>query len=166
MLKAARAAARPMAVALLMAGAIAPITPAETAPAVTADEVADACAPEIQALIDEVETGRSARVTYWNLYDLTANYAGYPSEAPFGLWLRIDGPAADSVMVSPQFMTRLSTDLIEGCGPMSLVVFNRDQTGWTEEFAWVEGEVTALECVSDDFNWEDPIPWGQRICGL
>jgi hypothetical protein len=69
-------------------------------------------------------------------------------------------------MVSPQFMTGLSTDLIEGCDAISLVVFNRDQTGWTEEFALVEGEVTALECVGDDYNWVDPIPWGQRVCGL
>jgi hypothetical protein len=159
-------AARPLAIAVVMVGAIAPITPAETALEVTAEDVVAACAPEIQTLIDAVETGRSARVTDWNIYDVADSYTGYPSAAPFGLWLRVDGPAADSVMVSPQFMTGLSTDLIEGCDAISLVVFNRDQTGWTEEFALVDGEVTALECVGDDYNWVDPIPWGQRICGL
>jgi hypothetical protein len=159
-------AARPLAIAVVIVGAIAPITAAETALEVTAEDVAAACAPEIQTLIDAVETGRSARVTDWNIYDVADSYTGYPSEAPFGLWLRVDGPAADSVMVSPQFMARLSTDLIEGCDAISLVVFNRDQTGWTEEFALVDGEVTALECVDDDDNWVDPIPWGQRICGL
>ena len=165
MLKAALAA-RPLAITVLMMGASAPITPAETALEVTADDVAAACAPGIQALIDEVETGRSARVTDWNIYDLADIYMSDPSEAPFGLWRRGHRPAADSVMVSPQFMTRLSTNLIEGCDAISLVVFNRDQTGWTEEFAQVDGEVTALACVGNDYNWVDPIPRGQRICGL
>lgn len=148
------------------AGAIAPTASADTAADLTAEEVATACAPEIQTLIDEVETGRSAHVTYWDVYPLADIYTGYPSDAPFGLWLRLDGAAADSVLASPQFMTRLSTELIDDCAPLSLVVFNRDQTGWTEEFAQVDGEVKALECVGDDYNWVDPVPWGQRICGL
>jgi hypothetical protein len=77
-------AARPLAIAVVMVGAIAPITPAETALEVTADDVAAACAPEIQTLIDAVETGRSARVTDWNIYDVADSYTGYPSAAPFG----------------------------------------------------------------------------------
>jgi hypothetical protein len=153
-------------VTALLGSAIAPVAPAESTPDVTADEVANQCRADIAALIAEVETGRRARVTFWRVNDISDTYAGAPAPAPFSLWIRVDGAAADSVMNSPQFMTRLSSDLIETCGPMSLVVFNRDHTGWTEEFAQVDGDVVSLVCVGEDYNWVDPVPWGQRICGL
>lgn len=154
------------ALAALMGGAIAPVAQAESTPEITADEVADQCRADIAALITEVETGRRAEVTHWQVNDISETYAGAPATAPFSLWLRVDGAAANSVMASPQFMTRLSSDLIATCEPMSLVVFNRDHTGWTEEFAQVEGDVVPLTCVGEDYNWVDPVPWGQRICGL
>ncbi|WP_008312285.1 hypothetical protein [Leptolyngbya sp. PCC 6406] len=153
--------------ALSLAG-LATLIAANPAVAVpTTITVEQLCAQEVQTAITTIETGRSAIVTYWTTYEFNeSSFTDYPPEAPVGLWLRIDGPAADSVMVSPQFLKALSAELIQTCNGLSSVTFNRDHTGWTEVFGLVNGEVRQFDCVGDDYNWVDPLPWGQMICGL
>lgn len=125
-----------------------------------------ACTDSVQAMIQTLEQGRQIRVTRGEFSPLEGTYVGYPADAPFSLWLTLDGPDADNIMASPQLMTTLSATLMADCEPVSLVVFNRDQTGWTEVFGLVAGQVTPFACVGENYNWQDPLPWGTRICGL
>lgn len=120
------------------------------------------CENAISNAVNTIEDGRAVQVVEVAPVNLSERFDDYPANAPAGVVLRLEGPATANVLSSDQFMTSVSTGIIEACGPVSLVDFQMNATDWTVVFGLVDGNIVPFECLTPG-----PGPdaqWGQRFC--
>jgi hypothetical protein len=124
------------------------------------------CSATVIAVRNELERGRDLEVVLVETRDLTQSYADYPVGRPLSYYFRIDGTAADDVMLSPRFLTTLSTQIINRCPSAGSVDFGVNRTDWSKTYGYMgEGRVEAFRCVEPDRNRGDrQLAWGYDIC--
>lgn len=105
------------------------------------------CQAEIDAATETVEGGRDVRVIRVIQRDASDSYSGYPDDASFSLNFMMEGTAVPAVMNSPQFMTIISTDVIDTCQSISLVKFTESQLDQSRIYGSVDGSVSPLRCI-------------------
>ena len=143
------------------------------------------CTQAIANMTSTLETDRDLSALVSSL-QLDRLYASAPSGRPYGVNVAVNGPAAESVMVSPQLLTQLSSQLVGSCGSVGAVVFSTNtpdtELGDFERtfgFLPAAGDaiaqvargdeaadmVSEFSCVNkEDRDSAAPLAWGERFC--
>lgn len=124
------------------------------------------CSVTVVAVRNELEKGRDLQVILVEIQDLSQEYQDYPTGRPLNYHFRIEGSAADDVMVSTQFLKALSTRVINSCSSAGGVDFGVNRTGWSETYGYIgPGRVEAFRCVEPNRNQPNRIlAWGYHFC--
>lgn len=126
---------------------------------------AQRCDSTVEAAQQRIKEGRTINTEY-SYRKIDEEFEDYPNGRPDELWFRISGPAAVTVMQSPQFMNNISKEVISGCPTISSVVFNISRSDYTRTFGLLSGgSVGEFQCIFFDRN--SPVieaSWGTRIC--
>ena len=148
-------------------------------------EMAGAAVPESStrcdsAIIDAVDTleqGRELGVLV-DAAQLHQRFLSVPATRPNGISMGLDGAAARSVMFSPQFLTILSTGVMQDCTTVGAVVYSSAEAGFERTFGYLPALETVsrspnavpvgeFECMAPNgqpANGEDRVPWGNSLC--
>ncbi len=148
-------------------------------------EMAGAAVPEsssrcdlaIIEAVDTLEQGRELGVLV-DAAQLHQRFLSVPATRPNGISMGLDGPAARSVMFSPQFLTILSTGVMQDCTTVGAVVYSSAEAGFERTFGYLPALETVsrspnavpvgeFECmVPNDrpANQGDKVPWGNSMC--
>lgn len=138
------------------------------------------CISTVLAATEEIEANRAVSALISSL-QLSQLYESIPDSRPYGMYLSLSGASAISVFLSPQFLERLSSDLIESCSSVGAVFFgasslqeekifglllesqpSNDQASWrVGPFACISG---AQSTWSQRTNQR--LRWGQQVCSL
>lgn len=143
------------------------------------------CTGAIAGMTSTLESDREVNAVVSSL-QLDRLYAGGPSVRPHGVNVSVNGPAAISVMFSPQLLTQLSAELVGSCASVGAVVFSTGEEGaesldYERMFGFLPGagddthqmvrgedaaeRVTEFACVSDEGdNSSALLTWGERLC--
>lgn len=140
-------------------------------------EMADAAVPQssrrcnsaIVNAVNTLEQGREVGVLV-DATQLSSRFLNVPRTRPNGISMGLDGPAARSVMFSPQLLTILSTGMMQSCTTVGAVVYSSAEAGFERTFGYLPQLATAesgpnavpvgeFVCTAPD-NQEDKVPWG------
>lgn len=136
---------------------------AQTSQAQTSyEDAVQACQLALEETNTVIYNDHNAFITNASAIDLGDLYSSYPEQKPTGILLRVQGGSASEVMRSPQYMTALSTNLINRCQPLSRVTFQLDQTDWEVTFGLMENQIIAFECA--DPGRSTVLNWGEAFC--
>lgn len=120
------------------------------------------CETAIAATRSQILQGRTLSLDGMSS-DLSAEYDTYPGDRSQGYIFRLAGASAESVMNSPQFLTTLSNNIINGCGSVGAVSFNLSGTGLTRTFGLLESGVAEFQCLPPGGSSRTR-PWGYIYC--
>ena len=126
------------------------------------DEEQNQCETALLDAVNTIEDGRAVQVVDITSVDLSTRYSDYPINSPLGVVIQMEGQATADVLSSDQFMTSVSTGIIQQCEPVSLVDFDMNETDWTVVYGLVDGTIVQFECLTPG-----PGPdakWGQEFC--
>ncbi len=145
-------------------------------------EMADAAVPDssrrcnlaIIEAVDTLEQGRELGVLV-DAVQLRQRFVSVPASRPDGISMGLDGPAARSVMLSPQFLTILSTGMMQDCTTVGAVLYSSAEAGFERTFGYLPELETAnispsavpvgeFVCAVPAGNREDRVPWGNGMC--
>jgi hypothetical protein len=124
-------------------------------------EVQLECQSAVQEAIQTLERGRDLTVIKVNSSDVSRRYITYPTDSTLGLHLFLRGSAVEHVLRSPVFMSNISTQMMNQCGPLSLVAFHQDQSDWFVTFGWMDGRAVKFDCL-DEYTGQTY--WGETFC--
>ncbi|MEM6451295.1 MAG: PPC domain-containing protein [Cyanobacteria bacterium P01_D01_bin.105] len=98
--------------------------------------------------------------------NLRSYFRNVPAARPNGISMGLDGPAALSVMFSPQLLTYLSSELVEECATVGAVFFNSAEAEFERVFGYLSGNhsssaVSEFPCTQTQHSRPD---WGNRMC--
>lgn len=99
---------------------------------------------------------------------LRSYFRTVPSARPNGISMGLNGPAALSVMFSPQLLTYLSSELVQDCTTVGAVFFDSTEAGFERVFGYLpsdRAEVSASEFPCEiTANRRQKPDWGNRTC--
>lgn len=142
------------------------------------------CTGAIANMTSTLETEREVDAVVSSL-QLDRLYADGPSVRPHGVNVSVNGPAALSVMFSPQLLTQLSAQLISSCASVGAVVFSTgaeaaESDAFERTFGFLPGAddaiaqvargpeaaemVAEFTCVSAGPEPSTLVAWGERLC--
>lgn len=94
------------------------------------------CDAAVVSTIENIETGRDVGISL-DALRLADFYSAVPPARPNGIKVALSGPAAASVIFSPQFLTQVATDLIRGCTSVGAVIFDTPSAGVERTFGYL-----------------------------
>lgn len=150
---------------LMSLGILAIASPRMAPPALAqpVDLAATTCQGAKAEAINAVTQGRNLTLRT-QTYDLS-NYADRPANRDEDFALIMEGPAAESILNSPRFMTTLATQIMAACSSVGTVTFAYDRSGWFATLGiFADGSIDFFECVEPGPNSTDVLPWGYRYC--
>jgi hypothetical protein len=113
---------------------------------------------------ERITTGRSVTIASFNILDDSQTYPDHPDGRPQIVRIRLDGKAADEVMNSPVFQKAIASEIINSCGSVGAVNFQRNQTDWSSTFGLMpNGTIKQFECVEPGPG-RNRVSWGQESC--
>ena len=138
------------------------------------------CTRAIADMTNTLETDREASAVVSSL-QLDRLYIGGPSVRPNGVNVSINGPAALSVMFSPQLLTQMSAQLVGACSSVGAIIFSTEAGDYERTFGFLpmpgnatdqvaRGDeaaemVTEFSCVSrQEGAPSTPLTWGESFC--
>ena len=133
------------------------------------------CTEAVLGATEEIETNRETTVLVSSL-QLSQLYESTPDSRPYGVYLSLSGASATSVILSPQFLERLSGEVMEGCSSVGAVFFGTN--GLTEEKTFgllPKGRparaqrsfvVDEFVCVDRAQTTNGRLRWGEQTCSL
>ncbi len=132
-----------------------------------------ACTDTILNATEEIETDRETSVLVSSL-QLSQLYESSPDSRPYGMYLSLSGASATSVILSPQFLERLSGELMTGCSSVGAVFFGASGLAEEKTFGLLPKGRTARgrrSFVVDEFVCSDRVQsangrlrWGEQAC--
>lgn len=151
-------------------------------PAIAREMVADAvpgnsvvCDERILSAMDELQRDRELGILV-DAVQLRRYFSGQiPRRRPNGIRMGLNGPAALSIMFSPQLLTHLSTEMIQDCTTIGAVFFESPEADFERVFGDVSGsrnnpEISEFDCQRDSqrgsqrgSRGQKPA-WGERLC--
>lgn len=145
---------------------------ASAAAITAASDGSSVCDAAVVSTIENIATGRDVGILL-NALRLADFYSAPPSTRPNGIKIAISGPAAASVIFSPQFLTQVATDLIRGCTSVGAVVFDTPSAGVERTFGYLPDRprpssstavpVSEFACALAPREVETP-DWGYQTC--
>ena len=99
---------------------------------------------------------------------LRSYFRDVPSKRPNGISMGLNGPAALSVMFSPQLLNYLSSELVQDCTSVGAVFFDSAEAGFERVFGYLpsdntEAAVGEFPCAITSNQRRKP-DWGNRMC--
>ncbi|MEL6471063.1 MAG: PPC domain-containing protein [Cyanobacteria bacterium J06623_4] len=157
-----------------------PTSLAEILAAATVPNGSAACQSAIVSAIGEIKTDREITVLVSGL-PLEQLYRSVPTARPKGIEVALSGSSALSVMFSPQFLDRISGEVITACDSVGAVTFGSDASEFERTFGVVArtnrrargqrsglptvNEFTCADSESARSQQEQDLPdWGERVC--
>ena len=99
-------------------------------------------------------------------------YGNSPEGRPIVYSVAVEGPAAASVLNSPQLLQEISTAFINECDLAAAVSIGLYRAGGGDIFGIVEGQVKRFGCAEDigiepgPMVVDRPMPWGYHYCTI
>ncbi len=134
-----------------------------------------ACTDTIFSATEEIETDRETSVLASSL-QLSQLYESSPESRPYGVYLSLSGASATSVILSPQFLERLSGEVMSGCSSVGAVFFGASGLEEEKTFGLLPKGRPARgrpSLVVDEFVCADRtqsagrrLRWGEQTCSL
>lgn len=140
-----------------------------------------ACSDEIVAVTLNLESDRDVNAWVSSL-PLERVYRQVPRLRPHGVNIALRGPAALTVMSSPQLLMQLSASLVDTCSSVGAVMFDADAPGAESTFGFLpefgdsraqsaQGEAAAemvesFDCAREEEGLEEGalLAWGEQSC--
>lgn len=125
------------------------------------------CDAAIVSTLDQLQSDRDLGVIV-DAVQLRTYFRNVPSARPNGISMGLNGPAALSVMFSPQLLTFLSSELIQDCTTVGAVFFESAEAGFERVFGYLPSDRTDISadefpCVTGHERRSRP-EWGRRTC--
>ncbi len=134
-----------------------------------------ACTDTILSTTEEIESNRETSVLASSL-QLSQLYESSPDSRPYGVYLSLSGASATSVILSPQFLERLSSNVLGGCSSVGAVFFGANGLEEEKTFGLLPKGRSARgqrSLIVDEFVCTDQaqgasgrLPWGEQTCSL
>lgn len=131
--------------------------------------ISSRCNTAVLSAIDNIEQGRDIGVLV-DAERLSDRFRTVPAARPNGINMGLGGPAALSVMFSPQFLTYISSTLMRDCTTVGAVVYSATEAGFERTFGYLPGRGAASSVPVGEFTCsgtgegrEKP-EWGTRLC--
>jgi len=149
------------------------------------------CQSSIVDAARSIESDRDLEVSVSPML-LNRFYASVPASRGYGVDVALSGPAALSVMFSPQMLSTIANELVSNCDSVGAIVFSSDASDFERTFGVVlgtsanrsasesasgfSGRRTArrdrdgLSLVTEEFGCSDSVPsqalpaWGEKVC--
>ncbi len=136
------------------------------------------CNAALISAIGDIETDRGVS-TVASAVRLGSRYRQLPTGRANGVKLLLEGPAALSVLRSPQLLNALADELIRNCTDVGAVIFGSAETGFEKTFGFLpEGSqanqsanaVSEFACAPAPTNQQSgrsamrSLEWGYQIC--
>lgn len=131
------------------------------------------CSTAMVSALDTLYEGREVDVLV-DAVQLSQRFETVPANRSNGVSMGLSGPAALSVMFSPQFLTRLSSGVIRDCTTVGAVVFEATEAGFDRTFGYLprQAAVDSNEVPVDEFGCAglseadtSELPeWGDQMC--
>ncbi|PZO50434.1 MAG: hypothetical protein DCF15_15880 [Phormidesmis priestleyi] len=149
------------------------LSPEVSAAAIAAaSDGSSGCDVAVVSTIENIKTSRDLGISL-NALRLADFYSTVPSARPNGIKVALSGPAAASVIFSPQFLTQVAADLIQGCASVGAVVFDTPSAGVERTFGYLPDRprasrssavpVSEFACALAPREVETP-DWGYQTC--
>jgi len=100
------------------------------------------CQSSIVDAVGNIETDRELEVSV-SPVTLDQFYATVPANRGDGVDVTLSGPAALSVMFSPQMLSAIANELVDNCDSVGAVVFRSDESEFERTFGVVPGGVAS-----------------------
>ncbi|MBE9061574.1 hypothetical protein [cf. Phormidesmis sp. LEGE 11477] len=132
------------------------------------------CTNTILSATEEIETNRETSVLVSSL-QLSRLYESIPESRPYGMYLSLSGAAATSILQSPQFLERLSSELIESCSSVGAIFFGANSLEEERIFGLLERRsvrgrqslrVSLFDCLNRSQGANARLQWGKQVCAL
>ena len=93
------------------------------------------------------------------------SYDDSPTNKPLAYTFAMTGPATQSVMLSKNFLTDISNNIVSTCPSVSLLIFGFDMSDYSVTLGLMNnGKVQQFSCIEARRENITPIRWGQVIC--
>lgn len=125
------------------------------------------CDEAILSTMSQLQSDRDLDVLV-DAVRLRSYFRNFPSSRPNGISMGLNGPAALSVMFSPQLLTYLSSELIQECSTVGAVFFDSAEAGFERVFGYSSGDrgsaaASEFPCTYAGSRRGKPA-WGNRTC--
>jgi hypothetical protein len=127
-------------------------------------ELDSQCLSIVQKAQSRLQEGRNLSVQIRTV-DQSEYQEDSPENRPILVRLVMDGTAAASVMNSSQLMKSISTEVIQHCESVSVVVFGVNCSGWHTTFGlFDQGRVKEFQCF--EYVRGKKMPYGYQNCDV
>ena len=137
------------------------------------------CMNTIFSATEEIEANRETSVLVSSL-QLSQLYDSTPNGRPYGMYLSLSGASATSILLSPQFLERLTNELIESCSSVGAVFLGAGSLEEEKIFGLLPEQQPArarqawrigpFACINGTQNigaqTDGRLQWGQQVCSL
>jgi len=125
------------------------------------------CDAAIVSTMNQLQRGRELDVLV-DAIRLRSYFRDVPSKRPNGISMGLNGPAALSVMFSPQLLSYLSSELVQECSTVGAIFFDSTEAGFERVFGYLpsdrpETSVNEFPCAITSNQRRKP-DWGNRMC--
>ena len=121
----------------------------------------DNCNAALVAAEKRITEGRNIDVTT-SVIDVSIRYEDYPTGRPVGYAFNMRGNGTENILNSPQFMKAISTNIIQNCPTVSMVIFGLAETDEDSTYGLIDDKnIEPFTCVAPG-NRRDP--WGYATC--
>ncbi|MEM8501563.1 MAG: hypothetical protein AAF716_00240 [Cyanobacteria bacterium P01_D01_bin.1] len=131
------------------------------------------CVDTVLSATEEIETDRETNVLVSSL-QLSRLYESTPDSRPYGVYMSLSGASATSVILSPQFLQRLSDELLEGCSSVGAVFFGANGLAEEKTFGILKKRrpargrqsfiVDEFVCADEGQITDERLRWGEQTC--
>ncbi|EDX83898.1 Bacterial pre-peptidase C-terminal domain family [Synechococcus sp. PCC 7335] len=135
------------------------------------------CISAVSAATEEIEASGAVSALVSSL-QLSRLYETTPNSRPYGVYLSLSGASTMSFFLSPQFLERLSSDLIESCSSVGAVFFGSSSLQEEKIFGLLlESQSTGAQswrvepfvCINGaqsptSQRTSQRLRWGQQVC--
>lgn len=122
------------------------------------------CLTVVQTAQSKLQNGRNLSVRMRTI-DQSEHRDDFPTNRPIAVQLIMDGTTTASVMRSSQLMKSISTNIIQNCQSVSVVIFGVNRSGWHTTFGlFDQGRIEEFQCF--EFVRGKEMPYGYQNCDV
>jgi hypothetical protein len=128
----------------------------------------NACSEALQAGKNRIESIKNIQSVNIKQYDIALRYPDHPIGRSQRYIYSMKGPAVDSVMGSPKFITSIAQSIIKKCDTVGSVTFALAHSGWGISVGILsDGNIRIFKCL--EHPREETIletHWGEEYCSV
>jgi hypothetical protein len=134
-------------------------------PSIAQTSPSNACSEALQAGKNRIKSIKNIQSVNIKQYDIALRYPDHPIGRSQRYIYSMKGPAVDSVMGSPKFMTSIAESIIKKCDTVGSVTFGLANSGWGISAGMLSnGRIAVFKCLEHSLQENSrKLAWGEEI---